>query len=157
MRTLWKWASALLKSYRNWMHHTKEKDFQISSKIMPNKTETRLLWPPSHSVFKQESRGGEKGVVLPLLFPPSSSHCALSLSSTSNPLADITVASLLSVPRLPYFFPAPPPPCCAARQAALHGPPRGGKDGGDTKSFDAAVCDDSIWTCSAFARQRWQM
>lgn len=95
----------------------RRKDFHISSKIMPNKTETRLLWPPSHAVFKQESRGGEKGVVLPLLFPPSSSNCAFPLSSTSNPLADIAVASFLSVPRLPYFFHAPPPSsllCCPA-------------------------------------------
>lgn len=68
---------------------------------------------------------------------------------------------LLSLPS--YLSPAcrlssaPPPSCCVARRTAPHSPPRGGRDGGDTKSFDAAVCGDSIWTCCAFARQRWQM
>lgn len=51
--------------------------------------------------------------------PSSSSLCALPLSSTSNPLADIAVASLLSVPRLPYFFHAPSSLlCCPAGCAA---------------------------------------
>ncbi len=68
---------------------------------------------------------------------------------------------LLSLPS--YLSPtcrlssAPPPSCCVARRTAPHSSPRGGRDGGDTKSFDAAVCGDSIWTRRAFARQRWQM
>lgn len=92
----------------------------------------------THEEVKKESHAASSFFLLPpllILVPPC-------------PPPRTPWLILLSLPS--YLFPAcrfssaTPPPCCVARRTALHSPPRGGKDGGDTKSFDAAVCGDSI-------------
>lgn len=121
-------CASLVKYFRFWQ-------LQISYQL------TFLLSPAKHFddhflawTFECESYRGEKGESHCLFLPPP----LLILLSPCPPPQTLWLILLL----LPsYLSPAcrlssmPPPPCCVARQTALHSPPRGRKEGGDTKSL----------------------